>query len=318
MKRLTALLLVITMLMTVLNIAVGEQELAPDASGIATPTDLTEAPAEEEPDVEDIPVEPTEAPTAEPTAEPTEAPTAEPTAEPTEAPTAEPTAEPTEAPTAEPTAEPTEAPTAEPTAEPTEAPTVEPTAEPTEGLFSEEVEEEIVEPTEEPVAEIAYRAGLVLSIDSESALLVYDATENGNIIGTLAKGQMIEIGTISAGWAMIRTDEIEGYVHSKRVALYNGEAAPEEEIRTITITTNVAGKTKLKEGSTIILYANLTGFDDDVYTVRWQYSPDGGATAIDIGGANDLTYAYRLTVENFNYMYRVVIDIEDAQSATEQ
>ena len=52
----------------------------------------------------------------------------EPTTAPTEDPTVEPTTEPTEDPTVEPTTEPTEDPTVEPTTEPTEEPTVEPTS----------------------------------------------------------------------------------------------------------------------------------------------------------------------------------------------
>lgn len=87
-KRLTALVLVLCLLLTV---------VPAQAEGVTTPTDV-ESPA------------PTEAPTEEPTAEPTEMPTEEPTAEPTEAPTEAPTAEPTEEPTAEPVAEPTEVP----------------------------------------------------------------------------------------------------------------------------------------------------------------------------------------------------------------
>lgn len=56
---------------------------------------------------DEIPLQPTAAPTQEPTNEPTQ--------EPTEAPTNEPTQEPTQAPTNEPTQEPTQAPTQEPT-----------------------------------------------------------------------------------------------------------------------------------------------------------------------------------------------------------
>ncbi|MGN1020635.1 MAG: transglutaminase domain-containing protein [Aristaeellaceae bacterium] len=93
--------------------------------------------------------DPTEAPTAAPTAAPTEAPTEEPTAAPTEAPTEEPTAAPTEAPTEEPTAAPAE----EPTEEPTEAPAEESAEEPTAAPSEEPAGEPAAEPSEEPAAE---------------------------------------------------------------------------------------------------------------------------------------------------------------------
>lgn len=134
----------------------------------------------------------------------------------------------------------------------------------------------------------------------------------------VAKGQMIEIGAVEQGWALIRWDGQTGYVSSDCVALYNAEAAPEEQIRAILIDTNLNGLTQVKEGTTVRLSATLVGFENDVYTLQWQYSPDGGATAIDIAGANKTAYAYRLTVDNFDYMYRLVVHIQDDVTDAEQ
>ena len=65
----------------------------------------------------EIPSQPTEQPTSQPTAQPTEQPTSQPTAQPTEQPTSQPTAQPTEQPTSQPTAQPSEQPTEQPAIE---------------------------------------------------------------------------------------------------------------------------------------------------------------------------------------------------------
>ena len=150
----------------------------------------------------------------------------------------------------------------------------------------------------------------MLRADSDLGLLVYDAPD-GEWIAALSKGQMIEIGTVEEDWTLIRLDDLTGYVLSDYIALYNGEATPEEKIRSINISTNLNGLTRVKEGTTVCLTATLSGFEEDDYTVQWQYSPDGGASAINIDGANSLTYAYRLTAKNFGYLYRVVVDFHE-------
>ena len=125
-------------------------------------------------------VEPTIAPTAEPTEEPTVAPTAEPTEEPTVAPTAESTEEPTVAPTEEPTEEPTVAPTEESTEEPTIAPTEEPTEEPTVEPTEEPTEEPTVAPAETPALIVRTEEGTAsLSIDAGDAEIRWQSADAG-------------------------------------------------------------------------------------------------------------------------------------------
>lgn len=189
----------------------------------------------------------------------------------------------------------------------------------TEGVLVEEI------PAASPVAvpvekipdelteAISYRPGVVLTTDGAESLAVYNSP-GGQCIAGIDLGQMIEIGTVCDGWAMIRCNGLTGYVYSNCVALYNSEAAPEEKIRSIVITTNIDGMTQVREGMVVVLTATLIGFEDDVYTVQWQYSTDGGATAIDVGGANSLAYAYRLSSDNFNYMYRIVVTIVDTHT----
>lgn len=176
--------------------------------------------------------------------------------------------------------------------------------------------EAVVEPPV-PVTEVTYRTGMVIKADSDAGLMIFD-TPDGQCVAVVDKGQMIEIAASANGWVQIRWGVVIGFVRSDCVALYNAEAAPEEAIRSICIATNLDGMTQVKEGTVVILTATLSGFEDDVYTLQWQYSPDGGSTAIDIAGAGKLTYAYRLTAENFGYMYRLVVHIADEPMTAEE
>ena len=163
---------------------------------------------------------------------------------------------------------------------------------------------------------VSYRPGIVLSAEGAGDVVVYDAP-GGAAIGSVGRGQMIGIGSVADGWALIQAGGMTGYVSSGCVALYNTEAAPEEKIRSIRISTSIDGMAQVREGTVVALTATLSGFEDDVYTVQWQYSTDGGATAIDIGGACSLVYAYRLSPDNFNYMYRIVVTIAETADAAE-
>ena len=185
---------------------------------------------------------------------------------------------------------------------------------PAEEVPAEEVPVEEVPAEEAPAEEaVSYRPGIVLSADGASELPVYN-TPGGLCIATVNRGVMVEIGSVCDGWALIRIGSLVGYVSSNCVALYNSEAAPEETIRSIRISTNIEGMTQVREGTVVVLTATLVGFENDAYTLQWQYSTDGGATAIDIGGACGLEYAYRISPANFDYMYRIVVFIDEAQT----
>ena len=184
---------------------------------------------------------------------------------------------------------------------------------PAEEVPAEEVPAE--EPAEEAPAEeaVSYRPGIVLSAEGAAELPVYNMP-GGLCIATVNRGVMVEIGSVRDGWALIRIGSLVGYVSSNCVALYNSEAAPEETIRSIRISTNIEGMTQVREGTVVVLTATLVGFENDTYTLQWQYSTDGGTTAIDIGGACGLEYAYRISPANFDYMYRIVVSIDEAQT----
>lgn len=236
--------------------------------------------------------------TAEPEATPTpvitEAPTAEP--QPTEAP-ASPVTEPetpavTPAPTAEAVApEATKAPDAKPTAKPTE----EPAADPLEGL------RQIV---------------VVLPAGENEVPLKAEADEKAESLAMIPAGAMLYVKDIDAQWSYAVYGELEGYVPTGKIALYNAEVTPEEEavVRTISVSSTLEGMTVVEEGTPIILTAVLTGFDNVAYALQWQYTPDAGVTNVDIPGANDLTYTYNISFENFTYLYRLVVTIQNTEA----
>ena len=118
----------------------------------------------------EIPSQPTEQPTSQPTAQPTEQPTSQPTAQPTEQPTSQPTAQPTEQPTSQPTAQPTEQPTSQPTAQPTEQPTSQPTVQPTEQPTSQPTAQPTEQPTSQPTAQPSEQPTEQPAIESNTQL----------------------------------------------------------------------------------------------------------------------------------------------------
>ena len=211
--------------------------------------------------------------------------------------TAEPEATPTpvitEAPTAEP--QPTEAP-ASPVTEPeTPAVTPEPAADPLEGL------RQIV---------------VVLPAGENEVPLKAEADEKAESLAMIPAGAMLYVKDIDAQWSYAVYGELEGYVPTGKIALYNAEVTPEEEavVRTISVSSTLEGMTVVEEGTPIILTAVLTGFDNVAYALQWQYTPDAGVTNVDIPGANDLTYTYNISFENFTYLYRLVVTVQDAEA----
>ena len=255
----------------------------------------TEAPTEE-------PVtDPTEAPAEEPAAEPTEESAEEPAVEPTEEPAEEPAVEPTEESAEESAVEPTEEPAEEPTVEPTEEPAEEPAAEPTE----EPAEEPAAEPTEEPAGEPLIPDGPVYDyIVDENGTLVLDAQGNPQPIVpdgaetpvsylrdetgalVLVEGKPVVLATLPASAGVVTT--------------LQDQLNPE---RSIDVYAAWEGET-LYLDSEATLIAVLHGYDNAVYTLQWQYSPDN-ATWYDLEGAEEARCTLTVTEENYQYYWRI-------------
>ena len=59
----------------------------------------------------------------------------------------------------------------------------------------------------------------------------------------------------------------------------------------------------------MVLTAHLEGFESLSYTVRWQYSPDGGRTVVDAGTGT--THHYTADANNANWLWRVIVEVDD-------
>ena len=270
---------------------------------------------------------PTETPvvTAEPTAELTAEPTAEPTEEPVVEPTEEPIVEPTEEPAIEPTEEPVIEPTEEPIVEPTEEPVIEPTAEPT------------AEPTETPKP---YDGPIAVGNAEVHAAPDADSP----VVFTVPNGAAIKVFSTEGDWAKVEAHGFSGYLHRdhvRGVAFAQPAATPVPEQpenitendlpdnarllgviqdklsaeRSVSVYASYDGE-YVTFGDTVTLYAVLHGYEDTVYTLQWQSSPDNASWA-DISGAVSASYAVTVTEANYTDYYRVAVTINGVIVADE-
>ena len=137
----------------------------------------------------------------------------------------------------------------------------------------------------------------------------------------LQNGLLVEILTVEDEETLIRyTDGETGAVYEVKVpnasvAVFNAdETLPEEiDLRRINISSSIDEQTTLSYGMLVVVSAELVGFEDDEYTLQWQYTPDMGKTACDIPGATDLWYAYYLNDTNYSYGYRVIVTYPHAE-----
>ena len=272
-----------------------------------------------------VTAEPTAELTAEPTAEPTEEPVVEPTEEPVIEPTEEPIVEPTEEPVIEPTEEPAIEPTEEPIVEPTEEPVIEPTAEPT------------AEPTETPKP---YDGPIAVGNAEVHAAPDADSP----VVFTVPNGAAIKVFSTEGDWAKVEAHGFSGYLHRdhvRGVAFAQPAATPVPEQpenitendlpdnarllgviqdklsaeRSVSVYASYDGE-YVTFGDTVTLYAVLHGYEDTVYTLQWQSSPDNASWA-DISGAVSASYAVTVTEANYTDYYRVAVTINGVIVADE-
>ena len=254
---------------------------------------------------------------------PTETPVV--TAEPTAELTAEPTAEPTEEPVVEPTEEPVIEPTEEPIVEPTEEPVIEPTAEPT------------AEPTETPKP---YDGPIAVGNAEVHAAPDADSP----VVFTVPNGAAIKVFSTEGDWAKVEAHGFSGYLHRdhvRGVAFAQPAATPvpeqpenitEDDLpdnarllgviqdklsaeRSVSVYASYDGE-YVTFGDTVTLYAVLHGYEDTVYTLQWQSSPDNASWA-DISGAVSASYAVTVTEANYTDYYRVAVTINGVIVADE-
>ena len=321
-----------------------EPVIEPTEEPIVEPTDEPVIEPTEEPVVEPTEepvVEPTEEPVTEPTEEPAIEPTEEPVIEPTEEPVAEPTEEPVVEPTEEPVVEPTEEPVVEPTEEPAIAPTEEPAIEPTEVPVIEPTEVPAIEPTAEPTETPKPYDGPIAVGNAE----VHAAPDaDSPVVFTVPNGAAIKVFSTEGDWAKVEAHGFSGYLHRdhvRGVAFAQPAATPVPEQpenitendlpdnarllgviqdklsaeRSVSVYASYDGE-YVTFGDTVTLYAVLHGYEDTVYTLQWQSSPDNASWA-DISGAVSASYAVTVTEANYTDYYRVAVTINGVIVADE-
>ena len=325
-----------------------EPTAEPTEEPVIEPTEEPVAEPTEEPVVEPTEepvVEPTEEPVVEPTEEPVIEPTEEPVIEPTEEPVAEPTEEPVVEPTEEPVVEPTEEPVVEPTEEPVIEPTEEPAIEPTEEPIVEPTEEPVIEPTAEPTAEPTETPKPYdgpIAVGNAEVHAAPDA--DSPVVFTVPNGAAIKVFSTEGDWAKVEAHGFSGYLHRdhvRGVAFAQPAATPVPEQpenitendlpdnarllgviqdklsaeRSVSVYASYDGE-YVTFGDTVTLYAVLHGYEDTVYTLQWQSSPDNASWA-DISGAVSASYAVTVTEANYTDYYRVAVTINGVIVADE-
>lgn len=152
---------------------------------------------------------------------------------------------------------------------------------------------------------------LVLKEGETELQLRAEPSEHSEVLGVIPAGAMLYVKEIALDWCFAIYGGLEGYVLTERIALYNGQATPEEEeiIRTITVSSSVDGMREVYEGTEVVLTAEITGFEGEEVTYQWQITPDGGTTISDIEGATGASYAFVVDDSNAHCMWRVVVTI---------
>ena len=329
-----------------------EPTAEPTEEPVVEPTEEPVIEPTEEPIVEptDEPViEPTEEPVVEPTEEPVVEPTEEPVTEPTEEPAIEPTEEPVIEPTEEPVAEPTEEPVVEPTEEPVVEPTEEPVVEPTEEPAIAPTEVPVIEPTEVPAIEPTAEPTETpkpydgpIAVGNAEVHAAPDA--DSPVVFTVPNGAAIQVFSTEGDGAKVEAHGFSGYLHRdhvRGVAFAQPAATPVPEQpenitendlpdnarllgviqdklsaeRSVSVYASYDGE-YVTFGDTVTLYAVLHGYEDTVYTLQWQSSPDNASWA-DISGAVSASYAVTVTEANYTDYYRVAVTINGVIVADE-
>ena len=136
---------------------------------------------------------------------------------------------------------------------------------------------------------------------------------------TEAVTEEIEVSTeivLEGGTEEADTEEPETEVENTEVEATETESteAAEEETakseRSITISSSLDGVETVEPGTMITLYATLEGYDDVAYIIQWQRTLDGENWE-DISGATELQYTLAITDETDDYVYRVMVDVEE-------
>lgn len=95
-----------------------------------------------------------------------------------------------------------------------------------------------------------------------------------------------------------------------------GEEEVTEEVtdRSVSISMNIGEE--VFENDVIEIVAVINGYEGLNYTLSWQYF-DGTAWHT-VEGANGLTHSFTLTEENYNWLWQLVVEVEEQEAAADQ
>ena len=195
----------------------------------------------------------------------------------------------------------------------------------TEGNKTEKQEEKTEEPEALPTDEELLALGYygIQVVMTEGADIFDSLEEDAEPVAHVDAGEILWVRpTENAEWAEIyRADEETPaqYIRWDDVMINQkpetGEEEEEEELpaRSLEITSTLSGMLSVPIGTPVVMTAELINFrEDDICTYQWQYLDEETDIYIDIDGANELTYSYEITRENFFYTWRLVVLIANA------
>ena len=164
---------------------------------------------------------------------------------------------------------------------------------------------------EDPLAGL--KQAIVVLEEGEAPLPLYaEPSADAEVLAELPNGEMLYVRQLEEDWTYAVYGELEGYVMTSKIALYNADPTPGEEeiVRTITVSSSLEGVPVVYAGTEVTMTATLTGFEDVAYTMQWQYTPDGGETVVDVEGANGPAYTFTIDDGNYAYLWRLVVTLQ--------
>ena len=172
----------------------------------------------------------------------------------------------------------------------------------------EETEEPAQEPEEEETPELP--EGAALAQAGGEANVRTDADGLSAIFTSLPEGAQVVVLAVEGDWVKVEVDGQTGYMHIKDVEglpeellPQQPEEAPADPTANMKITIFSSRRTVMDMGEPVVLTSLLEGFEG--YEVRYQWQCDDGTGYADVPGANDATYTFPASVENFACGWRL-------------
>ena len=162
-----------------------------------------------------------------------------------------------------------------------------------------------------------YKAQVASSLGAD----VYEKMDvESNIVRHLDVGEELWLkATDDSAWAELYTDSDENHLYvlwDKMIITVKPDNTEEMEDfgRSIEIHSTQEGMTSIPLGTPITLTATLINFsENDVCRYQWQYLDEENNTYVDIEGANELTYTYYVSKDNFFNTWRIVVTFSNGE-----